>query len=48
MYNFQVANSKFKKQIELEKKINEKEKGSLTRRNRELQEELEALKVSVA
>jgi len=37
-----------KKQIELERKNNAAEKGILQRRNQELLEEVEALKVSVA
>jgi hypothetical protein len=39
---------KLKKQLESERKNNEEEKGILQSRNRELQQELEALKVSVA
>ena len=45
-FNFWVANSKLKKQLEMERKSNEEEKGILQSRNQELQQELEALKVS--
>ena len=48
LYHLQDANSKLKEALESERKLNEEEKGTLRTRNEEMQQELEALKVSVA
>jgi len=48
LYHLQDSNSRLKEALESERKFYEEEKGILRTRNEEMQQELEALKVSVA